>query len=134
MIAGILLIPQVKERLNLSKKSVIIISIVLGIIGFICFAIEVPYGYVGKWDTSDKSYTIEFKDDNSFSLNYNNKDVEGTYTHEYKDNIYYITISTSDEEYDKKIYKYDSNESNSKELCLLFSISKLNKFFPIYCK
>lgn len=117
-IAGLILIPQIYEKCNLTKKKAIIISAILAIIGFIAFAIESPYGFVGQWNTADKNYTIKFRDDNSFVLKNNNEEISGTYSHEYKDDVYYITITSENEKYNNKIYKYDSNEISSKELCL----------------
>ena len=118
MTGGILLIPKIREKINLSKKNSIIISVTLGIIGFIAFAIESPYGFIGQWNTADKSYTIEFKDDNTFIIKNTNREINGTYSHKYKDSVYYIIITSENEEYNNKIYKYDSNEITSKELCL----------------
>lgn len=63
ILAGIVLIPKVKEQFKFSNKKTIIISVVLSVIGFFAFAVESPYSFVGKWESTDNTYYIEFKKD-----------------------------------------------------------------------
>ena len=59
--SGIILLPKVSEQLKLSRKKAIIITVILWIVGFFAFALESPYAFIGKWETSTPSMSIEFK-------------------------------------------------------------------------
>lgn len=119
LIAGIVQIPKVKVKLKLTKKLSIIISVICAIIGFIAFGIENPAAFVGKWSSWDSSYTIEFVKNGDFTYSTeDSKKITGTYTYSYENNVYMISISTSDETYNKAIFKYDNNAGSSKKLCL----------------
>ena len=116
-LSGIVLIPKIKEKLKFTDKKSIIFSVAFGIIGFFAFAIERPYSFVGEWESVDNKYKIEFKQDNTFILKISQKEINGTYSHIYKNNQYTITINTDNEKYNNIIYKYFSN-TNYNKLCL----------------
>lgn len=117
ILAGIILIPQAREKINISKKRSIIISVILSVVGFIAFSIECPYGFVGKWQVLNDTALIELKKDNTFTIQDSSGIINGTYTYEYKGGEYYIiTLSTNNENYNNIQYKYNSNAY--RKLCL----------------
>lgn len=116
-LSGIILIPKIKEKLKLSNKKAIILSVVFGIVGFFAFGIESPYIFVGKWVAVDNTYEIEFKKNNTFILKTSQEEINGTYSNTYENNEYTITIYTENEKYDNITYKYSDDEYDNK-LCL----------------
>lgn len=119
ILAGIVLIPKVKERFKFSNKKAIIISIILSVIGFFAFAIESPYSFVGKWESVDSSYYIEFKKDNTYILKIGEvEEIEGTFSNTYENNEYTITIFSDNDKFNNVIYKYYSDANSLKKLCL----------------
>lgn len=94
-LTGVILIPKVKEKLKLSKKKSVTISIVLGFFSIIAIAVEAPYSFVGKWESLDNSYTIELKEDNTFILKTNEgENISGTFSNTYENEEYTITLSS----------------------------------------
>ncbi len=118
-LTGVILIPKVKEKLKLSKKKSVIISIVLGFFSIIAIAVEAPYSFVGKWESLDNSYTIELKEDNTFILKTNEgENISGTFSNTYENEEYTITLSSENDNYNNIVYKYYSNADNFEKLCL----------------
>lgn len=119
ILAGIVLIPKVKEQFKFSDKKAIIIAVVLGVIGFLDFAVESPYGFVGKWESTDKTYYIEFKKDNTYILKINEgEEIKGTFSNIYKNNEYIIMISSDNNKFNNVTYMYYNDVNNLKKLCL----------------
>ncbi len=119
ILAGIILIPKVKEQLKISEKKVIIISVILIVAGFVAFAIESPYDFIGKWKSEDNTYYIEFKKDNTYILKINeNEEIKGTFSNTYENNEYIIMISSDNNKFNNVAYKYCSDATSLKKLCL----------------
>lgn len=118
IIAGLILLPQLRNKIKISKKRSIIVASILGIVGFIAFAIESPYSFEGKWIAVDNSYYVEFNDDNVVITLSGGTKIEGIYSQNYGDNQYTILISTNEKSFNNKIFKYYSNGSNLRKMCL----------------
>lgn len=118
VLAGIVLIPKVKEQFKFSNKKAIIISVILGVIGFFAFAIESPYSFVGKWESIDTNYLIEFKKDNTFILKTPEEEINGTYSNIYENNQYTITVFSDNNKINNITYKYYNEANSLKKLCL----------------
>ena len=118
ILAGLVLIPQIKDKFEFSTKKAIIISVILGITGFFAFGLESPPGYVRRWEAIDANYSIEFKRNNIFVLKTSEGEIEGTYSDIYENDQYTITLSTQNEKYNNVTYKYSSSSSGYKKLCL----------------
>lgn len=129
-LSGIVLIPKVKDKLNFSNKKAIIFSVILGVVGFFAFAIESPYGFVGKWESLDNNYLIEFKKGDAFVLKTHGEEIDGKYSSTYENNQYTIIISTDNDDYNNIIYKYFGNKSDNK-LCLYENDSCITYFKEI---
>lgn len=119
ILAGIVLTPKVKEQFKFSNKKTIIISVVLIVIGFFAFAVESPYSFVGKWESTDNTYYIEFKKDNTYILKINEgEEIKGTFSNTYENNEYTITLSSDNNNFNNVTYKYYSDVNSLKKLCL----------------
>jgi len=116
MLSGAILLPPVMTKIKLTKKWAIIIAVILGFIGLFAFAIESPYGFEGTWKATNEDYSIEFKDDGTYTISISGlKTISGTYEHSYDADEYTIVISSTNEEYDKQTYRYYDDS----KLCLL---------------
>lgn len=119
IIAGLILIPKIKDKVNLDKKKAIILSIVFVIAGSILYTIETPVGIEGIWTSTDKSIQIEFDKQRNVKLNLSDgREITGKYESKYFNNgEYIVTIKTQDDEFDGYVVKYKHSDASSKSLC-----------------
>ena len=118
IIAGLILIPKIRDILKITKKKATILSIVFGISGFIIFAIESPIGIEGNWIAMDKSIEIEFEKSRNVKITLPDGNIiVGRYESKYFNGDYIITITTSNSQYNNYVVKYNSSEPINKKLC-----------------
>lgn len=118
IIAGLILIPKIRDKVSLDKKKAIIISIVFVIAGSILYTIETPVGIEGIWAAADKSIQIEFDKQRNVKITLpDGRKITGKYESKYFNNEYIITIKTKNSQYESFVVKYNSKSIPNKSLC-----------------
>ena len=118
LISGFLLFPQITDKLNISTKKSIILSVIFACSGAILISITTPTGLEGTWIASDASTEIEFKSGNEAIVHEDKNLITCKYSSKYNGGEYIITIKkvTGDEQ----VYslKYMPHEEEIGKLCI----------------
>ncbi|MDD4718611.1 MAG: hypothetical protein PHY00_02205 [Bacilli bacterium] len=130
LLAGLVLIPKIKDLMNLSKNKAKNIAIILFIIGFFIFALESKYSFEKSWVSTNDQMVVTLED-NKASIRLNDgTTLVGEYTHDYNNDIYTIVVNiTNSDDIKNMTFKYSMNYSE-KYFCL-YEDNECSKFFII---
>ena len=127
ILAGLLLVPQFREKMKVSPKKSVIFSIIFTMTGMFVFAINYPTDIEGTWIAEDENLNIEFKSSNNVIMKHSDgTTITGTYKSKYNNSEYIITIT--DNKSNTYILKYNPAGENNKKLCTYKNESCINYF------
>lgn len=128
LISGLLLLPQISDKLNISSKKSVTLSTIFAIAGAIMILLTTPTNLEGTWINSYENLIIEFKSGNDVTIHSNGNLAVGKYSSKYNGGTYIITITKTGSDKPEYTLKYNPSGETNKKLCTYINEKCINYF------